>query len=322
MRLLQLCFFMLVLVAPASLCGAEQRAVFVPNFFDPHHRLTKPDMVGLNSIRFVTEDDYPPFHFALPDGSVAGFDVDLARAICEALKVACTIQVRRFDLLAGALDSNQADALLASLRIDAQSRQKFDFTSPYYATPARFVTDAKSTLVATPEGLTGKRVGVIAKTAHEAYLATFFPNAERQSYPDRKALREALRKDEIDALFDDAISSSFWLVGTDSHRLLRVSRRPLYREPIFWRRRRNCGEEGQSATARSARLRAGALVGKWHLYRSLSQIFSDRILLSWSDSRGPSNFRDQRYFSSSAAATLAGRSRLKAETKRPSLSIK
>jgi polar amino acid transport system substrate-binding protein len=196
--------------------AVTQRKIFVPSFFDPQHRLTPPDMEGISRIRFVTEDDYPPFHFAMPDGSLAGFDIDLARAICEELKIACTIQARRYDLLGAAIDSNDADALLASLRIDAESRKKYDFTSPYFATPGRFVTAAKSNVAATPEGLAGKRVGVIAKTAHEAYVATFFPKAKRTAYPDRKAMREALQKGEIDAFFDDAITSSFWLAGTDS----------------------------------------------------------------------------------------------------------
>ena len=217
MRLIQLCAFAFALVAAAAARGDSRSAAFVPSFFDPHQRLSKPEMGGLHNIRFVTEDDYPPFHFALPDGSLAGFDIDLARAICEELKVACTIQVRRFDLFPGALASNEADALLAALRIDAESRKKFDFTAPYYATPARFVTRAHSALVATPEGLAGKRVGVIAKTAHEAYLKLFFPKAERKVFDDRVALRAALRKGDVDAMFDDAISSSFWLAGTDSH---------------------------------------------------------------------------------------------------------
>ncbi|MGH6676978.1 MAG: transporter substrate-binding domain-containing protein, partial [Xanthobacteraceae bacterium] len=163
--------------------------------------------------RFLTEDDYPPFHFALPDGTLAGFDVDLARAICEELKIACTIQARRFDLLADALNSGEGDALIASLRIDAQSRAKFDFTAPYYTTPARFVTLTSSKLAATPEGLADKRVGVIGKTAQEAYLASFFPKTVRKPYVTRAALYAALRKGEIDAFFDDAITSSFWLAG-------------------------------------------------------------------------------------------------------------
>jgi polar amino acid transport system substrate-binding protein len=193
-------------------------SVVVPNFLDPQHRVDEPDLNELHSLRFLTEDDYPPFHFALPDGSLAGFDIDLARAICEELKIACTIQARRFDLLADALNSGDGDALIASLRIDAQSRGKFDFTAPYYATPGRFVTLATAKFQATPEGLAGRRVGVIGKTAHEAYLESFFPKTARKSYSTRAALYAALKKGEIDAFFDDAITSSFWLAGSDAQK--------------------------------------------------------------------------------------------------------
>jgi polar amino acid transport system substrate-binding protein len=210
--------FLLVLVVPSMVTGQSLGSVVVPNFFDPQHRVDKPDLAELHSLRFLTEDDYPPFHFALPDGSLAGFDIDLARAICEELKIACTIQARRFDLLADALNANDGDALIASLRIDAQSRAKFDFTAPYYATPARFVSLAATKLEAIPEGLAGKRVGVIGKTAHEAYLQTFFPKALRKAYGNRAALYAALKSGEIDAFFDDAIISSFWLAGTDAQK--------------------------------------------------------------------------------------------------------
>lgn len=64
---------------------------FSPGFWDPHARPAKPDLAGMRTLRFLTDDEYPPFHFALPDGSLAGFDIDLARAICEDLKLSCTI---------------------------------------------------------------------------------------------------------------------------------------------------------------------------------------------------------------------------------------
>jgi polar amino acid transport system substrate-binding protein len=201
---------------PCIAAGQPLGRAFVPSFFDPQHRVDKPDLTELHSLRFLTEDDYPPFHFALADGSLAGFDVDLARGICEELKIACTVQARRFDLLADALNSDEGDALIASLRIDAESRAKFDFTAPYYATPARFVTLAVAKFEATPEGLADKRVGVIGKTAHEAYLESFFPKISRKSYDTRAALYAALKSGEIDAFFDDAIASSFWLAGTDA----------------------------------------------------------------------------------------------------------
>src|SRR5262249_6452255 len=78
----------------------------VPSFWDPRRRPERPDLTRLTTIRFMTEVDYPPFNFAGPDGNPVGFNVDLARMVCEELKVTCTVQMRRFDTLFDALDQN------------------------------------------------------------------------------------------------------------------------------------------------------------------------------------------------------------------------
>jgi len=83
--ILAACFLAASLALAASPAAAEPD-VLAPSFWDPHHRVDKPEMTDLRGIRFLTEDDYPPFHFASPGGALAGFDVDLARAICEELK--------------------------------------------------------------------------------------------------------------------------------------------------------------------------------------------------------------------------------------------
>jgi polar amino acid transport system substrate-binding protein len=206
----------LLLVALTAPTLALGQAATVPGYFDLQNRLEKPDLGGLHTLRFLTDDTYPPFHFALADGTLTGFDVDLARAICEELKIACTIQARRFDLLENALNAGEGDALIASLRIDATSRARFEFTAPYYTTPARFVARAGATFEATPEGLDGEKVGVIGGTAHEAYLRAFFPHVRREAFANRGELYAALRGGQTDAFFDDAITSSFWLAGKDS----------------------------------------------------------------------------------------------------------
>ena len=70
----------------------------VPGFWDPRRRPDRPDLSRITVIRFLTETDYPPFNFAGPDGNPAGFNVDLARLLCEEIKVTCTIQMRRFEI--------------------------------------------------------------------------------------------------------------------------------------------------------------------------------------------------------------------------------
>jgi polar amino acid transport system substrate-binding protein len=192
-------------------------AVPMPGFWDPRRRPERPDVSRITLIRFLTENDYPPFNYAGPDGNPAGFNVDLARMICEELKIACTIQMRRFDTLIDSLSDNRGDAVMASIGVTPQTRKRVDFTDPYYRTPARFVArrDAPAMDVR-PEQFEGKKVAVVAGTAHEAYLKALFAEAEIHPYPTAEASRDALRKGEVDFLFGDGISLAFWLNGTES----------------------------------------------------------------------------------------------------------
>jgi len=189
----------------------------VPGFWDPRRRPERPDLTRIRIIRFLTETDYPPFDFAGPEGAPAGFNVDLARMLCEEMKVPCTMQQRRFDTLIAALNKNEGDAIIASLAETPKMREQLDFSDPYYRTPARFVSrkDANITDVR-PQALEGRKVGVVAGTAHEAFLKAQFTEVIVQPYPTADAARFALKKGEVDLLFGDGISLAFWLNGTDS----------------------------------------------------------------------------------------------------------
>jgi polar amino acid transport system substrate-binding protein len=189
----------------------------VPGFWDPRRRPERPDLSRITLIRFLTETDYPPFDFAGPDGAPAGFNVDLARLICEELKVPCTMQMRRFDTLIKSLNDKKGDAVIASIAETPETRQQVDFSNPYYRTPARFVSrrDVEIDDVR-PQALEGRKIGVVAGTAHEAYLKALFTEAALHPYPNADAARFALKKGEVDLLFGDGISLAFWLNGTDS----------------------------------------------------------------------------------------------------------
>jgi polar amino acid transport system substrate-binding protein len=189
----------------------------VPGFWDPRRRPERPDLSRINIIRFLTETDYPPFDFAGADGAPAGFNVDLARMLCEEMKVPCTVQMRRFDTLIASLNKNEGDAVIASLAETPETRNQVDFSDPYYRTPARFVSrrDVEIDDVR-PQALEGRKIAVVAGTAHEAYLKTLFTEAELHPYPTADAARFALKRGEVDLLFGDGISLAFWLNGTDS----------------------------------------------------------------------------------------------------------
>jgi polar amino acid transport system substrate-binding protein len=196
---------------------ASSRSVVVPGFWDPRRRPERPDLSRIQTIRFLTDLDYPPFDYAGQDGNPAGFNVDLARLICDEIKVSCTIQARPFNTLLDALNENRGDAVIASIAPTAETRRRADFSDPYYRTPARFVARADSALGdVLPERLEGVKVAVIAGTAHEAFLKAMFTEVEIRPYPSAEAARDALRRKDVDLLFGDGIALAFWLNGTDS----------------------------------------------------------------------------------------------------------
>ena len=135
---------LVVFVGLAGVAAAPRDGA--PSFWDPGLHSERPDLSGLRAIRFLTDDDYPPLNFALADGSLTGFNVEIARAICEELHIGCTIQARRWDTLIDSLETGKGDAVIASIGASASAREQIDFTQPYYLTPARFATRKTSRL--------------------------------------------------------------------------------------------------------------------------------------------------------------------------------
>ncbi len=197
--------------------GRAREATEIPNFRDPSQRMEAPRPGSLRTIRFITSADYPPFNFLDRNDDLSGFNVDLARAICAALNLPCTIQSYPFRDLAAVLNDNRGDVILAGIAITQTSREKFDFSRSYMRFPARFVMRVdgadKGTL---PEDLKGARIGVIARSAHEAYLGTYFHDARIMPFRDAEAARAALRGGAIDFLFGDGMRLGFWLYAQTS----------------------------------------------------------------------------------------------------------
>jgi polar amino acid transport system substrate-binding protein len=193
------------------------QSVTIPNFWDPRTRQDRPDLSGLRTVRFLTDDDFPPLHFAGPDGTPTGFSVELARAACERLGIVCTIQARRFDTLLDTLSEGRGDIVAAAVPITTELRRRFSATAPYFRFPARFaVRSDRNQAEPSPAAVADHTVGVVERTAHEAYLKTFFSRAVTRPYADLPAAEAALRRGEVDYIFGDGLGLAFWIGGSDA----------------------------------------------------------------------------------------------------------
>jgi len=200
---------------PVDAQDAAQPGVTAAPAEEPDYRLPKPDLQDLERIRFVTENDYPPFNYLDEDGDLTGFNVDLASVLCDELSVECSVRAVPWGQLVTSLKQGDADAIIASMRVSEEFLRELDFTDAYYHTPARFVALKRSAQkVVTPEALAGMKIGVVSGTAHEAYLGDFFASSKIVPFETADDAKAALRDGSVEFLFGDGVSLMFWINGT------------------------------------------------------------------------------------------------------------
>jgi polar amino acid transport system substrate-binding protein len=221
----------LVVFFAVALPVASADKILVPNYTDPRERIPVPDLMAYSRIRFVTTVDFPPFSFLDQTGHLAGFHIDLARAICEQLDVLprCQIQALPWNELEGALEKGQAEALISGLAITAESRNNFRFTRPYLALPARFALKKDvSPEIDSVRALAGQRVGVIGGTAHEAMLRDWFSEIRPVTFSRPEWMFDALKAGNVDAVFGDGLQLSFWLSSQSAEACCRFFDGPYF----------------------------------------------------------------------------------------------
>jgi polar amino acid transport system substrate-binding protein len=222
-----------VLALGAGSAAAQSRPEDSP-FFDLARKPERVELTGQRVIRFLTDDDYPPFNFLGADGQLTGFNVDLARAICRELRAACTIQARRWDTLVPSLEEGRGDAVISSLSSQHPARGRLEFGLPYYRTPARFAArkdqPAKD---ATPAALRGLSIAVVRDSAHAAFLTAFYPQLAQKPFPDQDEALKALAGGQADLAFGDGVGMAVWLNGQAGSACCNFLGGPFYESRFF-----------------------------------------------------------------------------------------
>lgn len=164
------------------------------------------------SLNICVEGAYPPFSYTEASGEIAGFDVDIANALCAEMGNECAILKTEWDGIIPALLEGKCDAIIASMSITADRMEVIDFTVKYYNTPARFVGREGMTL----ESLDGAVVGVQRGTVHQDFLEGEFPNVQTRLYGSQDELNLDLVAGRIDALIADSVAMDESFLKTEA----------------------------------------------------------------------------------------------------------
>ncbi|WP_286787586.1 MULTISPECIES: transporter substrate-binding domain-containing protein [unclassified Pseudomonas] len=163
----------------------------------------------IKEIRFGVDTTYPPFEYKAPDGSFAGFDVELGNAICEKLAVKCRWIVSDFDGLIPGLRARKFDGILSSLTVTPQRAEQIDFTDRMWSGNSSMIMEKGANLEPTAESLKGKVVGVQQGTIQENFAKTKLATAgvKVQSYQDQDQVYADLTSGRIDVSMQDMLQA-------------------------------------------------------------------------------------------------------------------
>jgi len=182
---------------------------------------------GGKRITIGTKFDQPGLAAKLPDGSLAGFDVDVATFVAGELgyspdqidwKEAPSAQRETL------IQNHQVDFIVATYSITDARKQKVAFAGPYLTTGQGLLVRADNTDIVGPESLAhNKKLCSVGGSTPAQRIADKYPGVQLQKYDTYSACLEALRNGILDALSTDEVilagyaaqfPGTFKLVGT------------------------------------------------------------------------------------------------------------
>jgi polar amino acid transport system substrate-binding protein/arginine/ornithine transport system substrate-binding protein len=161
---------------------------------------------SVHAMDICVEGAYPPFSETSPDGSIVGFDIDIANALCAEIGQECNMVKTDWDGIIPALLEGKCDAIIASMSITPERQEVIDFTNKYYQTPAMFVAAADAGFEDTPEAMAGKVVGVQRGSIHQGFMEGEFPDVELRLYGTQDEAHLDLAAGRLDAVMADTIA--------------------------------------------------------------------------------------------------------------------
>jgi polar amino acid transport system substrate-binding protein len=192
-------------------------------------------MTGVASaepLRIATEGAYPPFNFVDSDGTLQGFDVDIANALCTEMQVECEITAQAWDGIIPGLKAGRYDAIVASMSITPARLETVNFTQPYYVAGAVLVAPTASDVMPEAASMAGKVFGVQRASTYANLFEKVFPDAEVRLFDKVENHNLDLTAGRIDGVIAQRIFMSKWL-KTDEGQGFEIKGEPMYNPEIL-----------------------------------------------------------------------------------------
>lgn len=205
---------------------------------------------------------YDPFETLQPDGSFAGFDVDLVHEVCKDLGVKPELKNVAWVGITSELLTGKVDAIFSGMSITEERRQAVAFSQPYYEVGQVVVKRKGDARIRSHADLNaaGMRVATQAGTTGEQAIKDFMPKAESLRFPKTDEACLALIQGKADAVvFDHPFLIKYVTQQTDQ---LEGLWEPFKKEQIAAALRPDSQALVQAIDATITRLRASGEMAK------------------------------------------------------------
>ena len=154
-------------------------------------------------LRVATEPAFPPFEFQSKGGELAGFSIDLIRAIATAANFRVEFQSLPFDGIIPALQAKTIDGAISSITITEERAKTVAFSRPYFKAGLAIAIRADNQSITGFDSLQNKKIAVQIGTTG-AQKAKSVIGAEVRSFDSAPLALQELQNGNVDAVINDA----------------------------------------------------------------------------------------------------------------------
>ncbi len=164
--------------------------------------------LAAEQLRIATEGAYPPFNYIDESGRPAGFDVDIAKALCKAMNRECDIVAIKWEDILDGLERGDYDMIVASMGKTPEREARVAFSDSYYRSRTAFIGKSGKGFALSPEKLKGKTLGAQKDTIQADYIEkTFGDVADIVLFDTTDDCFDGLAKGKIDLMLTDALTA-------------------------------------------------------------------------------------------------------------------
>jgi len=149
---------------------------------------------------------FPPFSYYDNSGELAGFDVDVSRAIAKRLGMRSKIIATEWDGILAGLLAKKYDAIVGSMAITPERQKKVNFSIPYYNSGAQlFIHRDNPDKIYSIDECAGKRIGVVLGETYQQFLEKNYPEIEVVTFKSSVEIFEMLQQHRISGFVTDRL---------------------------------------------------------------------------------------------------------------------